>query len=81
MSPFAVTTIEAPKPARQVHVALIELFAAAFADGAATRVEKRPPRSATTAVCAMRLSRDVFIDIDFLSLVVNETFSSTAGKD
>jgi len=29
----------------------------------------------------MRLSRDVFVDIDFLSIVVKKTFSFTAGKE
>jgi hypothetical protein len=44
-------------------------------------VDKIPPTSATTAVCAMRFSRDVFVDIDFLSLVAKETFSFAAGKE
>jgi hypothetical protein len=41
---------------------------------------KRPNPNAETATSATRLSV-VFVDIDFLSLVVKKTFSSTAGKE
>jgi len=58
----------------------IEVFVAAFEAGAATS-DATLPNKAITAVCAMRLSRDVFVDIDFLSLVVKETISFTAGKE
>jgi len=40
----------------------------------------RPKPNAETATSAMRLSV-VFVDIDFLSLVVKKTFFSTAGKE
>jgi hypothetical protein len=78
--PFTVTFKTPPKFARATQVALIDEFDAALADGNA-RVERIPPASATTAVRAIRFSRDVFVDIDFLSLVVDETFPPTAGKD
>ena len=71
----------APTPARATHEPLIEALEAAFAEGAVASVANNPPRNATTAVCEIRLSRDVFVDIDFLSLVVDETFPPTAGKD
>jgi len=79
-SPFTLTLITPPRPARATQEALIDALDAAFAAGATT-VDKSPPTRATTAVCAMRLSRDVFVDIDFLSLVVKKTFSFTAGKE
>jgi len=41
--------------------------------------DKRPKPKAETATSAMRL-RVVFVDIDFLSLVVKKTFLFTAGK-
>jgi len=52
---------------------------AALAIGAVT-TDIRPKPNAETATSAMRLSV-VFVDIDFLSLVVKKTFSSTAGKE
>jgi hypothetical protein len=51
--------------------------AAAFAGAVA---ESSPNPKAETATSAMRL-RVVFVDICFLSLVVEEAFSSTAGKE
>jgi hypothetical protein len=69
-----------PIASRATQDAEIAVFAAAFEAGAAT-TDMSPPNNPTTAVCAMRFSRDVFVDIDFLSLVVDETFPTTAGKD
>ena len=69
-----------PTPPRAIQVPEIPVFTAEFDAGAAT-TDISPPSNATTAVCAMRFSRDVFVDIDFLSLVVDETFPPTAGKD
>jgi hypothetical protein len=43
-------------------------------------VDKTPKPKAATATSAMRL-KVVFVDICFLSLVVNETFSLTAGRE
>jgi len=40
----------------------------------------KPRPNAETATSAMRL-KVVFVDIDFLSLVVNKTFLFTAGKE
>jgi len=80
LSPFTVTLITPPTVARATHEPEIEVFVAAFEAGAATR-DATLPNKAITAVCAMRLSRDVFVDIDFLSLVVKKTFSFTAGKE
>jgi hypothetical protein len=49
------------------------------AEAGATEVRTPNPKADTTT-SAMRFS-DVFVDIDFLSLVVNETFSFTAGRE
>ena len=46
----------------------------------ATATESIPKPNVETATSAMRL-RVVFVDICFLSLVVNETFSLTAGRE
>jgi hypothetical protein len=70
----------APTPLRATQDAVIELSGTAFDAGADT-IETSPPTRATTATRAMRFSRDVFVDIDFLSLVVKKTFSFTAGKE
>jgi hypothetical protein len=55
----------------------IDVAATAFAG---TTAEVNPIPNAETATSAMRLSV-VFVDIDFLSLVVKKTFSFTAGKE
>jgi hypothetical protein len=49
----------------------------AAVDGA---TESIPKPKAAIAVIAIRL-KNVFVDIDFLSLVVSETFPLTAGKE
>jgi hypothetical protein len=51
----------------------------ALAEGVTT-TESIPKPKVETATSAMRL-RVVFVDICFLSLVVKETFSLTAGRD
>jgi hypothetical protein len=58
-------------------IAVMFSFAAALA-GATDVINPKP--KAETATSAMRL-RVVFVDICFLSLVVEKTFSSTAGKE
>ena len=55
----------------------VGIMSAALA-GATDVISPKP--IAETATSAMRLSV-VFVDICFLSLVVKETFSFTAGKD
>jgi hypothetical protein len=57
---------------------MVEL-AAAFEAGE-TVMDNNPPTSATTAVCAMRFSRDVFVDIDFLSFSRLQVFPKS-GRD
>jgi hypothetical protein len=78
--PVAVIFKIPPTPARATQVPLIAGSCCAFDAGTATK-DRSPVTSATTAVCETRFSRDVFVDIDFLSLVVNETFPPTAVED
>jgi hypothetical protein len=59
-----------------VRLFVFEVVRAAF-DGT---IDINPKPKAETATSAMRL-RVVFVDICFLSLVVNETFSLTAGRE
>ena len=54
-----------------------EAVAAALAAGT---FPSNPKPNAETTTSARRL-KFVFVDIDFLSLVVDKTFSSTAGRD
>jgi hypothetical protein len=75
-----VTLITPPTVALATQEPEIEVLVAALEAGAATK-DTTLPNKAITAACEIRFSRDVFVDIDFLSLVVNETFPSTAGKD
>jgi len=79
-----VTGITTATPGRALvtSVALIALAGIepnAFAEGAVTN-ESVPKLNAETATSAMRL-RVIFVDICFLSLVVEKTFFSTAGKE
>jgi hypothetical protein len=78
--PVAVIFKIPPTPARATQVPLIAGSCCAFDAGTATK-DRSPVTSATTAVCETRLSRDVFVDIDFLSLVVKKTFSFTAAAN
>jgi hypothetical protein len=78
--PDGVMLITAPTVERAIHVAVKDGSTTAWAVGIETS-EKTPPNKAPTANCAMRFSRDVFVDIDFLSLLVKKTFSFTAGKE
>ena len=75
--PVAVIFKIPPTPARATQVPLIAGSCCAFDAGTATK-DISPVTSATTAICEIRLSRDVFVDIDFLSLVKPEDFSSLA---
>jgi hypothetical protein len=79
-NPDGVMLITAPTVERAIHVAVKDGSTTAWDVGIETS-EKTPPNKATTAIREIRFSRDVFVDIDFLSLVVNETLSSTAGKE
>jgi hypothetical protein len=79
-----VTGIVTATPTRALVTSEAEIAVAAeapkaFAAGDVTN-ESVPKPKAETATSAMRL-RVVFVDICFLSLVVEKTFFSTAGKE
>ena len=60
--------------------AFVALPTAGLLAALAGATDKTPAPKAATATSAMRL-KIVLLDISFLSLVVNKTFSFTAGKD
>jgi hypothetical protein len=67
-------------PTRKPVAAPTEIFVGTTFVAFDGTVAIRPNPNAETATSAMRL-RVVFVDICFLSLVVNETFSLTAGRE
>jgi hypothetical protein len=73
-APEVVPLINVAVEAVGVEIAVLEVVAD---DGA---MESIPKPNAETTTSARRL-KFVFVDIDFLSLVVSKTFSLTAGKE
>jgi hypothetical protein len=81
-----VTTDEIISPTRPVEGAAIATLVTSLEEwsaapaGATETIENKLATNATTVPSEIRL-KVVFVDIDFLSLVVGETFSPTAGKE
>jgi hypothetical protein len=69
---------DSPTVTASVAASMLRVLPTVAADEGTT--ESIPKPKAAIAVKAIRL-KNVFFDIDFLSIVVKKTFFSTAGKD